>query len=324
MPTLSESSVDSQRGLAAKRVARGLLGLLIAVVVAGCAQDPLTQTSNRARTALLAAGDPDSLAAAALVTPRASDEERLALVARAAAAAPNRKDLAWLHLELCVRVYACDVTRIEAQLHALDPANAAGWSGSLARASKADDTAQIEALLTSMAGGARFDTYWNALVAHTASALIRTNVIDGARATATAVEVVAMHALPYQPIANGCRSKGFGQPKMLDTCRRLAAILRQSDTYLTEMFGLDLAIRLWPNDSPEHRDAVEARRVAHYRLDSEARLAEHFTGNDGSERYLQLLTTHRTEQEVWLADMTASGLNPNPPPGWIDSGPAAR
>lgn len=328
MPAFRESCLEaqseSQSGSAAKPLGVCLVSLVVGGLLAGCVQDPLTQTSNRARSALLAAGDPDSLAAAGLVNPRSTTEERLVLAARASGAAPNRKDLAWLHLELCVRVDSCDVAPIEAQLHALDPGNAAVWSGSLARASKVDDTTRIEAILTSMAAGERFDTYWNALVAHTASALIRTNVIDGATATVTATEVVAVHALSYQPLAKGCGGKTLEQPKMLDTCRRLAAILRRSDTYTTEMFGQDLALRLWPKDSPEYREATEERRVSHYRLDTENKLVGHFSGKEGSERYLQLLTAHKTEQEVWLADITASGLSPNPPPGWIDSGRAVR
>jgi carboxylesterase type B len=268
---------------------------------------------------MLAAGDPDSLAAAGIVDRHATDAERLALVARASAAAPQRKDLAFLHLELCVKVAGCDVTPIEAQLHALDPGNAAAWSGSLARAAKAGDAAQIESTLTSMAGGERYDTYWNALVAHTASALIRTQVIDGATAAMTATEVVAAQVLPYQPIANGCSGKVLEQPKMLDTCRRLATVFRHGDTYLTEIFGESLAMRLWPKDSPEYREAAEARRVAHYRMDIENNQADRFTGQDGSQRYLQLLATHRTEQEVWLADIATSGQSANPPPGWIES-----
>ena len=297
----------------------GLVSLMSAALLAGCATDPLTRTSNHAQSALLAAGDPDSLAAAGVVNPRASPEERLALVARASAAAPHRKDLTLLHLELCVKLASCDVSPIEAQLHALDPGNAAAWSGSLARASKADNAAQIESILTSMAGAERFDTYWNALVAHTASALIRTQVIDGVTAAVTATEVVAAQVLPYQPISNGCSGKALEQPKMLDTCRRLAPVLRHSDTYITEIFGETLAMRVWPKDSPENRQAAEARRVAHYRMDIENNQANRFTGQEGSQRYLQLLASHRTEQEVWLADISASGLSPNPPPGWMES-----
>jgi hypothetical protein len=297
----------------------GLAGLLSLVLLASCAQDPLSKTSNRAQSKMLAAGDPDSLAAAGIVTRHASDEERLALVARASAAAPNRKDLAFLHLELCVKVASCDVTPIEAQLHALDPGNAAALSGSLARAAKANDAVRVESILTGMADGERFDTYWNALVSHTASALIRTDVIDGATATVTATEVVAVQALPLQPIMNGCSGKALDQPKMLDTCRRLSTVLRHGDTYLTEISGETLAMRVWPKDSPESRDAAEARRVAHYRMNIESEAADRFTGQEGSQRYLQLLATHRTEQEVWLADIHTSGASPNPPPGWIES-----
>src|SRR5215469_16991708 len=134
MPAFRESCLEaqseSQSGSAAKPLGVCLVSLVVGGLLAGCVQDPLTQTSNRARSALLAAGDPDSLAAAGLVNPRSTNEERLVLAARASGAAPNRKDLAWLHLELCVRVDSCDVAPIEAQLHALDPGNAAVWSGS--------------------------------------------------------------------------------------------------------------------------------------------------------------------------------------------------
>jgi hypothetical protein len=315
MPTLRESCLVSQSGIAVRFLVIGLFS----AVLAGCAEDPLTRTANRAQTPMLAAGDPDSLAAAGIVSRHATDEERLALVGRASAAAPNRKDLAFLHLQLCVGVASCDVTPIEAQLHALDPGNAAAWSGSLARAAKADDPARIDAILTSMASGERFDTYWNALVAHTASAMIRTGVISGPTATVTATEVVAAHVLPYQPIANGCSGKTLEQPAMLDTCRRLATVLRHGDTYLTEIFGETLAMRLWPKGSPENRDAAEARRVAHYRMDIENSHADRFMGAEGSQRYLQLLASHRTEQDVWLADIAASGRSPDPPPGWMES-----
>jgi hypothetical protein len=54
-------------------------------------------------------------------------------------------------------------------------------------------------------------------------------------------------------------------------------------------------------------------------MDIENSQADRFTGQDGSQRYLQLLATHRTEQEVWLADIATSGQSPNPPPGWIES-----
>src|SRR5262249_54735200 len=231
------------------------------------------------------------------------------------AAAPNRKDLAFLHLELCVKVAACDVTPIEAQLYALDPANAAAFSGSLARAAKANDAARIESVLTSMAAGERFDPSWNPLSAPTAGALTRTNVTDGAPAAVTASEVVAAQALSLQPITNGCSGKALDQPKMLDTCRRLSTVLRHGDTYLTEISGETLAMRVWRKGSPENSDAAEARRVAHYRMSIENQAADRFTGQEGSQRYLQLLATHRTEQEVWLADIHTSGASPNPPPG---------
>src|SRR5262249_31896942 len=63
MPAFRECCLESRSGIAAKPLAMSLVSLVVGGLLAGCVQDPLTQTSNRARTAMLAAGDPDSLAA---------------------------------------------------------------------------------------------------------------------------------------------------------------------------------------------------------------------------------------------------------------------
>ena len=59
-----------------------------------------------------------------------------------------------------------------------------------------------------------------------------------------------------------------------------------------------------------------------YRLETESRLSAHIAVRAWSQRYLQLLATHRTEQQVWLAHIRAPGLSTDPPPGWIESGSA--
>jgi hypothetical protein len=297
---------------------------LVLAVLAGCvagepSQGSTEKTMGKVRAALLAAGDADSLASAAELGLRQTVEERLALGARASAAAPDRADLAWLHLQWCIRVESCDVTPIESQLRSLDPGNAAAWSGSLERAAKENDTSRMQRLLELMAGAERFDIYWNRIIAHTADAMIRTHAIDAAAATVNAIGIGAAQGIPaFQPISKACRGKALEQPEVLDTCRRLSAVLRRGDTYITESFGLSLAMRLWPADSAANHEASEARRVLRYRIDTGSKLSAHFAGKEATS-YLQLLRTHPSEQEAGLADITAAGLSPDPPPGWRES-----
>jgi hypothetical protein len=136
-----------------------LVVVLAALLPAGCGGDAASQhaaferNSERTRAALVLAGDPDSLLAAALFGAMWGDEpaERLALISRAALAAPRRPDLAWLQLELCVRVRKCDPRPIETQLRALDPGNAAGWDGTLARVAELGDATAVQSVIESMA-----------------------------------------------------------------------------------------------------------------------------------------------------------------------------
>jgi len=81
------------------------------------------------------------------------------------------------------------------------------------------------------------------------------------------------------------------------------------------MIGAAIARRVWPEDSPEWKAAVEARRVYQYR----ARLLEALNrngwyGRQAAERYLAWCDHNRREQDVFLAQLVEAGKNPNPPP----------
>lgn len=309
-------------------VARLLLSgaVLAAALLAACASEEAShratyeQTVAQARQALLAAGDADSLAVAALLTDKGDASERLALVTRAATAAPERPDLAWLQLQQCIRVPGCDVEPVEAHLRKLDPGNGAAWSGSLARS--LDDAAKRESVVTAIASSERYDIYWNPLIFHTANALIESGAMRAPNALVAAIGIGSAQAIPaFQPLTAGCKGAALEPAEALVQCRRLSAVLRHGDTYLTEMLGESLAKRLWPVGSPEYQEVVDERRVTRYRWEAAAKANRDFGSPEGTERYLELLATHRTEQEVALAELTRAGLAPNPGAHWKDRYP---
>ena len=301
---------------------------LAGIVGAGCSpENTRTQAAQQradehTRRALIAAGDADSLAAAALLTAKSDTSERLALASRAAAAAPQRPDLAWLQLQECVRAPGCDVEPVEMHLRRLDPVNGAAWSGSLARS--VDDPVKRESALAAIAASERFDIYWNPLIVHTANALMKSGRMPAPNALASAIGSGAAQWIPaFQPLTAGCKGGALGRPEALAQCRRLSAVLRRGDTYITEMLGLSIAKRLWAVGSPEYQEVIAASRVARYRMDATAKANLDFEGAKGAKRYLELLATHRTEQEVALAEITAAGLAPDPGPDWKDSRPGS-
>ncbi len=302
-----------------------LLGAALLALLGACASaQPLAgKSGQRTRTALLASGDADSLAAAALLGAswEKAPEERVALIARASAAAPERADLVWQHLQICRRVPSCDPRPIEAQLRRLDPGNAASWVSELDRSTTLADPAQVQATLEAMGNADRFDVYWNATIVHLTGAISKAQTTDLTTALVVAIGVTAAEATPaYQQIANACKGAVLDFPETLAACRRVAAVLRRGDTYLTEMIGLRIAQRVWPEGSAEYQDALQARRVARYRMDTYSRIDSAMTKDSAaSQRYLDALAAHRTEQEVFVAQIVRAGLDPNPGEDWTDT-----
>lgn len=275
------------------------------------------RSAERTRTALIKAGDPDSLEAAAFFGRAWGDQppESLALISRAAAAAPERPDIAWLRLELCVRVKTCDPKPIEVSLRALDPGNGAAWTGSLERMDELGDMTATLEVIDSIAGADHFYTYWNPTIVHVAHAVMRTDTMGPSAALIATIGVGAAQPMPYQPFMRACREEPLGQPQAVTTCRRLAAVLRRSDETLTEMLGVTIAQRVWPKDSPEYCEAAAAHRRLRYRLDMESEVAERYPEDDAhAQRYLALLADHPTEQEVVDTEIRSAGLNPDPAP----------
>jgi len=305
-----------------------VLSGLVLLLCAGCAADGAARAAayerniQRTTTALLAAGDADSLAAAALLGrwPKADPDERLKLISRAVGEAPDRPDLIWLNIGVCIHVESCDPTSLAALLRGVDPANGAAEWVSISRAGKSNDAPAARKHLASIATSTRFDTYWNATIVHATNAILRTKTMDLWMAfTATIGAEAALAIPPYQSIVNACKEESLNNPDVVATCRQVASVMRCGDTYITEMVGLAIAERAWPEGSAEYLEAASARRVAHYRMDTVGKIGLHHVWNSQYiARQLELMTENKTEQEGMLAEIVNAKLSPNPPSGWTD------
>ena len=188
---------------------------LITLVCVGCVESDARhaaasdRTMRQTKDALIAAGDADSLAAAAMFVEWSRDAappQRLALISRAVAVAPNRVDLVWLNLQICSQVDSCDPNPLEARLHVLDPPNAAAWSLSIARSAKLHDTAAVRKDILAIANSERFDIYWNAMIVHTTDAVLKVHTLDPRTALVATIGFAAAMAIPaYQQISNACK-----------------------------------------------------------------------------------------------------------------------
>jgi hypothetical protein len=271
---------------------------------------------------LIAAGDADSLAAAAMLSigPTFDPAKRLTLSARAVSKAPDRPDLVWLNLRLCTQVDTCNPEPLEAQLRALDPDNGAAWFDSIGRAGRRNDVVAVRKDLAAIATSRRFDMYWNATIVHITNAIVKTHTMDLPTALIATIGMASGTTVPaYQTILNACKGDPLQDPDVLSTCRQVSTVMRGGDTYMTEMVGIAIAKRAWPEGSPTYVDAISARRVAHYRIDADGKISlRRFLFFGFAAKRLQLMTEKTTEQEVILAEILNARRNPDPPADYTD------
>lgn len=277
--------------------------------------------------ALVASGSVDALAGAALFArlghSGASPDQSVKLIRRAALSAPDRADIAWLREQLCRAADSCDPGPMEQRLRALDPDNGAGWIYSLSRASRIGDTDSIEADVRAIAGSKRFDVYWTSITAHVTNAIVRTrtwdlpSALDGIGGMLAAIDIP-----PFGGLVTACRGDALQIEDRQLHCRDVASVMRRGDTYIVEMVGIGIAMRVWPEDSPEYVDAVEARRVARYRMLLNEKLREEGGWNEAHAlQFMDMLARHRREQEVSVDLITAAGQDPKPPVDWTEPEP---
>jgi hypothetical protein len=147
-----------------------------------------------------------------------------------------------------------------------------------------------------------------------ANAFIRSGM-EPKTAYLVALGTAAAQGLPFKPLADTCKAGSPKHREVVMTCRQLSEVLRRGDTYATETFGLSLARYVWAQGSDEWAAAARDYHTVQYRSGEDNRLLEKQPfGNAFAEKRLALLATHRTEQEVVLADLAAAGINPDPLP----------
>ena len=257
--------------------------------------------------------DADSLAAAGLLNLVKSRDRSLRLIEKATADAPERPDLVWLQIQFCQAEPPCNPQPLEERLRSLDVRNGAGWMGTLARADKANDEQAKSAALAAISRSERLDIYWTTLVARLSRATAKTKAVSLTEAEISVIGILAAQAIPaYQVLSNACKGERLKRDDVMEVCRGIAKALKDSDTYITEMIGVAIAKRVWPESSLQWKEAMEARRSWEYRAnllsESDAWNAAH------TDEYLTLCAQNRREQDVYKAELIASGRNPDPPP----------
>jgi hypothetical protein len=296
------------------------LVLALPALLAGCAMFPGARAADvdrqiaRAATALARGADADSLAAAGLLGFAKSRDQSLALMARATAVAPDRADLLWLQLASCNDAPPCDPQPLEQRLRALDPANGAAWLGALARANAANNDEARDAALAAIGRSDRVDIYWTTLIARLSRATAQTKVMSLPTAEAAVIGVMGAETIPaYGVASNAFKGDRLQRAEVNETCRGLAKALQRGDTYITELIGVAVAKRVWPEHSPEWTAATDARRLYEYRAKLWGKFETIPWTASTAESFLTLCTQNRREQDVLLAQLVATGANPNPP-----------
>jgi len=287
------------------------------LLVVGCAASPSVPNDpdvDKAAAQLQRQSDADSLAAAALLRVTRNRSESIALLARAVAAAPTRADLVWLSIRVCHEQPSCDPTPEELKLRMLSPANGAGWLGQLSRAAAAHDEPARDAALTAIAHTERIDIYWNTLVGHLSMAAVRKGRMPPAQAMLTVIGIVGAIGVPaYMPLSHSCTVDRLQRDEIREACQGVARALENGDAVITEMMGVALAKRIWPEGSPEWESADERRRVFEYRKELWKPLEPRTWSAAQAQRFIALCLDQPREQDVARMQLIEAGQEPDPP-----------
>ncbi len=278
----------------------------------------------RLQNELVAQGDPDSLAAGALVAGLISgfsSSTALDLATRAVAGAPDRSDLALLQLQLCESAPACDPLPLEKRLRVLDPANGIGWTYALLRADREQRAADWAAARGGLAQSKDVNLYWNRTVSRLARAVAGKAGFDSGAAVAEVIGIEGSLMSALQPISRACEAQEIQLPDVLGQCRRIAAALRHSDTSVVEADGSSMGLRVWPEGSAERLAVINERQVLRYRVDLMTRYAAQLNSPQATHALAGLLTQYPTQQAAMRALYVRLGLQPDPPSDWVDPQP---
>jgi len=316
--------------------------LLATVVVLGAAlgacAGPGTQKKSRSASPTppgVAAGNPDQLAAAALGTwaTQRDASRALGLIRQAGDLDPQRADLAWLQVRLCIELPGCEPETYEARLRTLDAKNGSLWLGVLGRAQTRRDTRAEQSLLEAMSQSERFDVYWTTLVWRLATALAQTNA-----ANAPAKEPPTQPGTPppmpltnalndvtgwlsrltfaaFRPVSIACDQQRIADAATSTSCGRIAEAMQRSDTTFVEGLGLGIAQRLTPPGTASAMALDERVATLSYRSQAAGAIMQAQVERDKfSAQVIELMKKLTHEQDVSLAILRWAGRPVTPPP----------
>lgn len=298
-----------------------LLPFLFAIALAACAGSG----PQRSTPASAAKGDADTWAASALKA-RSADRnaaQALTQIKRATDIAPDRADLAWLHVRLCMEVPGCEPEPLEARLRKLDPANGAVWLGVLSRTQARRDAQAEQQILDAMSRAERFDVYWTSLNSHLAVAL---NAGTSAASTqkdplTTSLNSVTdwlsgLVVLAFKPVTSACDRQRARDAAAVQRCQDIAQAMQRSDTTLVEALGLGMAQRFaTPGTSAAAEYDRHAARLAYLSQASGSIIQAQVEREKFSTQLIELMKKLRREQEVSAAILRWAGQPLEPPPG---------
>jgi hypothetical protein len=293
--------------------------LLPAVLLAACAGSP-TQKST-APASVAGSGNADDLAASALTLwggDRSQASQALAQIQRAAQSAPQRPELLWVQLRICMDVPACEPESIEAQLRKLDPGSGAVWLGPLARAQARKDTRTEEQILEAMGKAAHFNVYWTTLIARLTPPVSHSPVATSvAQPTPTPLTNALNTTIGYlsrlttqafTPVSVACDAQQVREPGRRVSCERIAQILQKSDTTLAEGVGLGIAQRLTaPNSAASMQITEKINTLSHQNQASGTIVAAQVEKEKFSNQMIKLMSELKREQDVSRAILRWAG-----------------
>jgi hypothetical protein len=287
--------------------------LLVALsIAAGCSSAPAKAPQPKPHTSKQNA-DAWALAAVEAMQIRGDAALALANAQRAGQAEPQRADLTWLWISLCLRAQGCSPEQLESRLRSLDPGNGAVWLAPLARAQAEGDTRSEEQILETIGKQARFDVYWNSLLwrlaqvrANGAPVDLRLPVTAALNDVARMLSAVILPSL--EPLGIACGNDRIIRSVAAARCMQVAHVLDNGDSYAAEAVGLGIEQRIYRDGSPEAVALAERIQTLRYRRDTAAAVIESQVEREKfSLQYLELLKKLRREQDVTDAILRWSG-----------------
>lgn len=282
------------------------------------------QEAWRAATlsSLVERADANSLATAAVLSYPGKAPAQV-WAERASQLAPESPAIGWLRVQICANTAGCDIREAATAMRWIDADNGAAWLPMLTVARKDRDTMEVDRILAHMAQGARFDLYWNQLVA------LMFDSLNASRRTAHGDYLAAdwkrlnfvlglagAELIPaFSPLIDVCREPAASTERH-EACLKISKIMQSSDTILAQMAGLNMERRLVPADSKEARAILERRRTLTWRMTMAAQVESPmlpWSKNARARRRLSRMRAMPREEDVCIAILQDHNLVIDPP-----------